>query len=390
MKSFLCFFLFMLFAYTIQAQDNYKSGYIITNDNDTITGWSDYRTDAKNALICQFKLFEKSGGISYKPGQIYGYRFSEEGKFYVTRTIELDGKSRTVFLEYMIQGIINLYYFVDSSSSYGKEEYYFFEDETGKMTPISKKDNKFITTEDGSMRIKEDMKYKGILRYLMKDSETVVKEVDNMNFNQESMIKVAKDYHDQVCKTGEECVIFESTPDKHYTTFRYSLYGGTLYYMPGEEFGNCFCPLIGFQVNMTVPRLNKYLSFQLDLAFSRFKYTVENYWQGDYYTHFHRDIESFLIPFKAGARYTIGNKKLRPSIEAGAEIDLMLGYKEYWYASQRQTREYSNIYNCYIGFYAAIGLEYKLKKTFHSIFVNLGANTNPEFQGIYAKAGYTF
>ena len=42
----------------VQAQDNYKLGYIITNENDTINGWIDYRTDAQNGEVCKFKTTE--------------------------------------------------------------------------------------------------------------------------------------------------------------------------------------------------------------------------------------------------------------------------------------------------------------------------------------------
>ena len=259
------FILLLTGTLAVQAQDNFKPGYIITNEHDTINGWIDYRTDAQNATICKFKATENSTAQSYLPGSIDGYRFIQEGKYYISKPIKLNDVSRIVFLEFLVQGLINLYHYTDNVDLLQSgDEYYFFEDESGTITTITKRPDKQIQDDKGRIIQWKDDKYKGILRYLFQDSETVMKETEQLAFTQESMIEITKAYHDQVCTTGEPCIIFESTPDKHYTSFQFSVLGGMLLY--SEAYINpMIAPFLGGRMNICVPRLNKNLSFQLDV-----------------------------------------------------------------------------------------------------------------------------
>jgi len=107
-KLFLCSFIFFVLFASLKAQSNYKKGYVITNDNDTIYGLIDFRTDAINATRCTFKS-EQAEKIYY-PGDIAGYKFSDEGKYYVTREVTIDSIPQKFFLEYLVQGMMDLYY----------------------------------------------------------------------------------------------------------------------------------------------------------------------------------------------------------------------------------------------------------------------------------------
>jgi hypothetical protein len=50
-----------------------------------------------NSKTCRFKKeLANETAEMYVPGQITGYRFSEEGKFYVTRSIEINGQKQTL------------------------------------------------------------------------------------------------------------------------------------------------------------------------------------------------------------------------------------------------------------------------------------------------------
>ena len=68
---------------TVFAQGNYKEAYIITLQNDTVYGFVDFSTDENNSKQCNFKKTLSATDVTqYAPGEIYGYRFVEEGKFY--------------------------------------------------------------------------------------------------------------------------------------------------------------------------------------------------------------------------------------------------------------------------------------------------------------------
>lgn len=105
MKYIIILFLTFCTGISLYAQSNYKQGYIITNENDTINGLIDFRTDRANSNVCKFKKSEKSDEQVFHPGEILGYRFIKEMKYYVSRTVEIDKIKQTVFLEYLVQGI---------------------------------------------------------------------------------------------------------------------------------------------------------------------------------------------------------------------------------------------------------------------------------------------
>ena len=334
MKKNLILLSLILFIGKIYGQGNYRRGYIITNENDTIAGWIDYRTNVQNMSVCKFKTDESEETISYLPGEIFGYRLDEVGKFYVSKDITINGESRTVFLEYLVQGIMNLYHYIDYSFYEQNMAYYFFEDETGKMTPVTKNPDKYVQKEDGRTGIQEDYRYRGAIKYLFKDQNTILKEADNLGFNHQSMIKVAKEYHYQVCTTGEECIVFEAKKDKTGVAFKCSLYGGIQVYK-GKYSGTITSPVVGGKLNVIFPRLDKNLSFQADLAISKIQGTTtfnrENsplveHWtneeNGIVYNRYlsYQETDCIFIPLQLGIKYFFGNAKVRPTLAGGVLV----------------------------------------------------------------------
>ena len=86
---------------------------------------------------------------------IAGYRFSDEGKYYVTRDVTIDSVPQKFFLEYLVEGVMNLYYY-DTTA----KKYFFFEKD-GKMIEISK-----APDVERERRIIQDNKYKNPLGLL--------------------------------------------------------------------------------------------------------------------------------------------------------------------------------------------------------------------------------
>ena len=85
MKRLFTFLLLVVSIALSQAQNNFKNGYIITNNNDTIWGEIDFRVDELNAQRCKFRQDKNSETKIFLPGEIQAYRFSKEGKYYVSK-----------------------------------------------------------------------------------------------------------------------------------------------------------------------------------------------------------------------------------------------------------------------------------------------------------------
>ena len=76
-------------AIVTMAQTNPKPGYVIKNNGDTIRGNIDFRTNEKLSKQCVFWADGGSGGMTYKPGDIEGFRFDNGGKYFVTRRLNV-------------------------------------------------------------------------------------------------------------------------------------------------------------------------------------------------------------------------------------------------------------------------------------------------------------
>ncbi len=340
LKHYFLGILFLGFTWGTSAQNNYRHGYIITNDNDTVYGWIDFRTDQQNFLRCSFKSsLDEVSVQTYLPSQIAGYRFIEEGKFYVSRTIHLENVTfNQVFLEFLLQGNKNLYYYNDEKSLV---EYYLFEDESGNMIPISKKPDELLAVLGDRERFShmdkatyvtiQDNKYKGVLTYLFKEQPELKKDIEQLPFRRAEMVELAKSYHDLTCEPGTECIIFENDYKRRFAEVDFSLYGGVQYAMfstrqvkVGFETVypvNSYFPVIGGQINLFAPRWTRFVGLQMDLSLTGLSGTndmtqeFKTYWHHEKYS-----MRTLMFDGKLGVKFQYPKGRVRPTLEAGGNF----------------------------------------------------------------------
>lgn len=401
MKNIIIICSLLIAAISLKGQSNYASAYIITNQNDTITGLIDFRTNKMNSKVCKFKVSEKEPEQTFRPGEIAGFRFIDHGKYYVSKKIEIEGKEKELFLEFLVKGIINLYYYPE-----GESEYYFFQDETGKMISVTKKADEEIELKEGSFALKADNKYKGILRYIFRDSKSVSEKADRVSFAQSSIIDLTVKYHADVCKTGEACIEFETKPDKQFMRIRFSAYTGLkiLSYkyedLPDAEANHYISPVIGAQVNFSVPRWQKSISFQIDASCSEMKGKYD--WaKGATYNRV--DAKALMLTGTVGGKYTYHKGRIRPLFEAGGGITGFINSSSTYYQEiasgisfpvQQITKEDTFLpINYMFGYYIGTGFDYYMKNN-HFLLLRIGfdsyARVGDKMTAWQIKAGYSF
>ena len=69
----LIIFILLCLSNILNAQNDFRAGYIITNSNDTVFGEIDYRGDILMGKLCKFKT--NGNIVDYLPSQISAYRF---------------------------------------------------------------------------------------------------------------------------------------------------------------------------------------------------------------------------------------------------------------------------------------------------------------------------
>ena len=375
---------------------NFKSGYVITLKKDTLRGEINFKTDEVNAKACYFRVNKDSKVQTFLPGSVSGYRFSGNGKYYVSRKITIEGKDSTVFLEYLIHGLMNVYYYKSNGQSY-----YFFEKEDGKMQMITKGDDQIVEN-----KVIVDKQYDGELRYIFQNNLPEEYGQKQIGYNQKTMINIAKKYHQSLCATGEECIVYENkSPDAKVIELSFAAYAGMNYpeytmngyYDRGYKFSSYF-PLIGLNAFAIYPRFSKLFSLSLGLSFTGIDVPETVFDDGT-----HVKFNSLITTPSLGLKYSYSKFRLCPVVEAGVEYTILFGSKidmRYYKSETRYIDVDYLLRKSFFGGYASIGIDYKIKrnnyisvkfsKDFFSKTDGVEFNGTDRMDAYQIKLGYIF
>ncbi len=324
----LVFIVILFFTIQAKAQIDFRPGYFISNENDTIFGLIDYRGDARNAKVCVYKQDEKSEPLIFQPFEIISYRFSEN-KFYISKMVPTKEGEKPVFLEFLVKGIANLY---------------FYQDEIGNHYLIEKEGEVFIelTNEektiyvDNIKYIKSTNKHIGLLKATFADCERIFPDIDRAKLDHGSLIKITTKYHKYVCEDGEECIIYEKKPPVvrlkiaptiglGVTILKFSnpksLYEGFDF----ERSGNWAA---GLKINISLPRSNEKISLMIDALVEK-NYFYSDGFTTTFSTDYYNEIQFQLLSLKNSfsLNYTFPKGKFRPTINIGGIFCVVLDQK---------------------------------------------------------------
>lgn len=355
-KRLLISSLLFLVSHMISAQNNYSPGYIITLEQDTVHGLIDLRTDKMNARCCVFKQDADASPTAYYPGDIWGYRFEDEGKLYISHSIELkhDSVANQLFLECLFQGMKNLYYYEDDDN----EEFYFLESQ-GRLVkldaPVIEK-----TEEDGRKFKKEVNRYIPTLHYVFRDSPTLHDKIDHTPFTHKGLIDLVRTYHDTVCNSEDKCITLTAKEDKPKLRVTVTPYVGLLHYAfldDLKEYGNPdLAYLVGINAAISCPRWMSSLSLVVDLSLS--KLSAKDAGKESSYS-------SILLSGKLGGCYTYPVGAVRPFIGVGGIVSGFLSAKY-------KVRDIRMVPfgGAFPGYYVNLGLQIPVsKKSRHAIMI---------------------
>jgi hypothetical protein len=181
------------------SQKNLQNGYVVTLENDTLLGYIDYRNARYNSKKCVFHSEKDIQPIVYLPEDIQSYRLFNN-KYYVSKKIKKESGEEWVFLEYLVNGITNLYYLRSIDGAH-----YFIE----KGSEIFELTNKVSIVSDGSNNYYRETKlYIGQLALVYSDAKQLQYAIKTAKFNRKTFIKLSEDYHNIVC-TDRSCIIYE-------------------------------------------------------------------------------------------------------------------------------------------------------------------------------------
>ena len=327
MRKALIFMLLAFASLSGHAQVNPKAGYIITNENDTVYGTIDYRTNMRNAEVCNFKAEGSASYKEYRPGDISGYRLSENGIYYVTRTFPIGGEEKTVFAEFMIQGGISLYHYQEYST-----DYYFLVDADGQIAPIRETHNLYLATEDRRQAQQEKM-----LRasQMLMQSQKAQRQLWEMSeVKPKELTRLTREYNMEYCTEAGECVTFQY--DSKVTTsmnVRLRVEAGLgllrMVMTPHETVEDMdltgTAPVVGVGADILFPRFSKSLVVQAMLYYSPNKADGQSTAYGLAQS---RKMEFHDLSLQLGGLYRfMPERRFTPIVRGGLSLNYLFGYK---------------------------------------------------------------
>jgi len=319
--KYFCSILLLFFSQILYAQ--FKEGYIITNNNDTITGFIDFKGSAQNTINCNFKRSLNDTIEPFTPGEIKAYRFTDS-KYFTTNQILINDTLTPVFMEWLIMGKANVLCYTSS----GLNVRYFLKADNDSL--IELKNSTAFRNVSGTKYEIDKKEYVGQLKYQFSDQPSLFEDIDNTSLTAKSLIKISRKYHNLKCP-DKDCMLFE---DKNRKT--------TIDIGPTASFISSTCTLnnkneeavktltgMGYGVNVRLsnsPFLSPKISFLLGASAYDLLYEYDAHIN---YVEDYRIARIKYIRIPVTASYKIINKPSSPFLNLGATINYKYDYKFY-------------------------------------------------------------
>jgi hypothetical protein len=373
MKYIILAALFFFAIFELTAQSDFRKGYIIKNNNDTLWGLIDYKGNKANARICIYKKDNESEKQIFTPEEIKNYRFTDN-KYYISKSVDIGTKTKQLFLEFLINGVVDIYYYRDNLG-----EHYLIDNGTDNLYELKNEKREIIIND--IKYLKDSKEYIGMLKYYFKESPSISQKAETIDLSHKSLISITHDYHNEVC-TNEECIIYEKKLPNNKKrigiliglnglSFVQGKFTEGYYYMRNSQFGFNVFPSIGFFYKKNLPYLNERISFQYECTYSRVKLQTYNTYvlYPDNLTYLNDIRLTHNTLSNTGFfKYEIPKGKIRPTFQIGASVNLSystnyLRNEEVKYSTGEifyTKRNYDSPFeNLNLGFVCGIGLKSK-------------------------------
>jgi hypothetical protein len=308
------------------SQTDFRKGYIINNQRDTLFGLVDYRVGVKTHKSCAFKKSEGQSTVTYEPNDIIGYGFNND-KVFLSREIAInDEMPEVVFLEVIVSGPVSLYNF--------KGTYFLEQDNNGLHELINKQKQIYV---NGKMVLQNTNQYIGTINMLVFDCAEIRSRVQKIRLNEKALTNLIEDYNR--CK-GESSITFKAK--KPWTKAIIGIIGGLsishinfevnpAYEHLAGDFEVSKSATIGASLDILSPRLNERISFHGELLYLAPKYhnyTLYNRPSSVERNYVTIELKQLKVPI--GLRYTLSKRDFTPYFNLGISGTIHVSSNPKW------------------------------------------------------------
>lgn len=299
MKKVLMTTCLLFLSFLVNAQTNFKSGYIVNLTGDTIHGTIKLQKDVLNSKICVFK--NTSGTVKlYKPGKIKAYGYGKGNCYVSTFVVNINSNVTHVFAKYLLKGKKSLFYFKNNSGSYYGLSY---KKDTLIQFPFLSGSNSM--GDEGSNTAAQIQR--GFLKTYFKDTPSLYRYFDHTEgVDLNDLIDLTKKYNQLVC--GSPCyTVYYNVPS---IKLAFEIQGGITYLsnysnaLPNDK----LLPQVGAILYLQLPRISKSAAFKTGIQYYRYSGVKNN----SNYPEF----SMVTIPLQVEYDF-LPSHKVRPKIDFG-------------------------------------------------------------------------
>ena len=295
---------------SVFAQD-YRPGYVIKNNKDSVSGFIKYATGKKNSKYCMFRASRKSKAEKFTSNDLLSYGFYGD-KLYISMLVPDAGNESKVFVKVLSNGPLKLYQY---------QKQFLVKKDSLILLPTPK--SKVVQTSDG-MKSKDDSRYKGLLNFLVSDCKL---SADGIRYTEYDLTNLVNNYN--------RCQGIEPLYKKPKPAFKanYMVFGGynqsnlEVHVTDPIPFNKSNTVIGGIGVDLSSPRIYDRLFFTMDLSYVKNFYQA--YVQGQLVSDIiHDDITMDFTSIKVplGFRYNFLKDANTPYIKAGFMVGFVVDY----------------------------------------------------------------
>lgn len=264
-----------------QNKKSFQPGWIVTLQQDTLTGFIEYEENLQTPTSIRFKEIKNAPPQALAIENLLSFKVRYKN-IYRSKSLKIDmlprengslGKRKTpqfeekkVFLELLADGEKPLYYHRDQNL----KEHFFIEDEGDFVELI------YVKYKSALNRTKEKKTFIKQLETILEDCEEIYRMIDKVEYNRRSMIKLIRSFN--VCEPYEEILFSEIDSDWFKLGVNVS---STITHLTfrGENGSDTevlnFKPTLGYGVGLSfdlfVPNYNPQIAFRNDILFKSYK-----------------------------------------------------------------------------------------------------------------------
>ncbi|OON69109.1 porin family protein [Hymenobacter sp. CRA2] len=314
-------------ALAVQAQSDFRPGYIVQPAGDTLRGEVDYRGAQRSSRLARFRPSASGAVTEYQPEQLRGYGFPGS-RAYESHEVVADSSNRRqrYFLEVLAVGKASVYSLRDEKD----REHYYLSLGTEPVAELVKRTVR-VKDADGRMFDQEQPIYRNMLAAAFSACPDVQGHLSKLPFSSGALAGAAARYNECMSGSVMKGGSVRQRPKAH-ATFTVTAGAGTSTltikesaYSSDGEYKGSLKPVVGLGMNFSIPAVSEKLSFQLEGQYHAQSYNLYSSWGTSTSPAPASQKTSFsYVRVPVLLRYSLQRGLVRPYVQAGITLGMAL------------------------------------------------------------------